>query len=50
VQGQLEAMDSVTACEVSYDTKTAAVTVKKGTDPKTVAAGLSGKFSGKIQD
>ena len=50
MQEQLAAVSGVTECDVSFDTKTAAVKVKKGTDPNTVAAGLSGKFTGKVQD
>ncbi len=49
VREQLEGVDGVTGVEIDFDTKTATVTVEKGTDPAGVAAGLSGRFSGTLK-
>ncbi|MAB89972.1 MAG: hypothetical protein CMJ90_10995 [Planctomycetes bacterium] len=49
MERQLLEVSGVQSCDVSFDTKTAIVKVAKGTDPKAVAAGLSGKFSGSVQ-
>jgi len=49
VEAQLLKVSGVQSCDVSFDAKTATVKVAKGTDPKAVAAGLSGKFTGSVQ-
>ena len=43
-------VDGVQACEISFEEKTATVTVKKGTDPEVVAAALTGQFSGTLKE
>ena len=43
-------MDGVTGVEIDYETKTATVTVKKGTAADAVAGGLSGAYSGTVKN
>ena len=45
----MKKVDGVSDCVVDFASKTATVHVKKGTSPESVAAGLSGKFTGKVK-
>ncbi len=49
VEQQLKTVPGVQAVKIDYNAKTATCTVKKGTDPKVVAGGLSGKYTGSVQ-
>ena len=42
--------DGVTDAEVSFDERTAVVTVKKGTDPETIAAAVGGQFTAVVRE
>ena len=46
---QLQSVSGVVSASVDYASKTVTVKVKKGTDPKDVAAGLTGQYSGTLQ-
>jgi copper chaperone CopZ len=50
VRDQLNAVDGVVSAEVDFSSKTATVTVEKGTDPVKVASGLSGQYSGTVRN
>ena len=43
-------VDGVTAAEISFEEKTATVTVKEGTEPETVVAAVTGRFFASIKE
>ena len=49
VRGLLMKTDGVTGAEVSFDERSAVVTVKEGTDPETIAAAVDGQFSAVVR-
>ena len=40
----------MTAAEISFEEKTATVTVKQGTDPATVVAAVTGQFFASVKE
>ena len=48
VREQLMLVSGVEDATIDFEKKTATVKVKKGTSPDLIAAGLSGKFAGKL--
>lgn len=49
MQGQLAKVDGFKDVEIDFASKTAKVTVEKGTDSAAVAKALSGKYSGELK-